>query len=216
LLLALASRLLALDTSVLAYAVVAGAVVSAVLLLVPATGDPLRGGALRAAPSGRLLMCVVAAGWSGLVGAAWWGSAAERGVLAATPADERALPRAAIARHPAGPGTSPTAGTAAPSAIEWTDWAAGLARARAEGRPVLVTFFTTWCPYCKKMDRETWAAPQVIARVAPLIAVRVDAEQERGPGGISGSDLAARYQVQGFPSQFLLDAEGRVLARGTR
>ncbi len=81
-----------------------------------------------------------------------------------------------------------------------------MARARAEGKPVLATFVTDWCPYCSKMGKQTWRAAEVAERMADFVPVRVDAEK-------SGAQVAARYGVGGYPAQFLLDADGSVISR---
>jgi thiol:disulfide interchange protein len=121
-----------------------------------------------------------------------------RGPDGSPPATERAgaLPSSAIAKR-----------------VAWNGFGEGLLRARREGKPVLATFVTDWCPYCTKMARKTWRTSSVASRLDAVVPVRVDAEEARASGGPSGSELAARYGVSGFPVQILLDGEGRVLAR---
>jgi thiol-disulfide isomerase/thioredoxin len=106
---------------------------------------------------------------------------------------------------PAGTSAS-AAATRGASRPEWTaDWDTALARARRESRPVLVTFVTSWCPYCTKMRDETWRASSVLDRLADVVPVRLDAEREPA--------LAARYGIEGFPVQLLLSPDGAVLGR---
>lgn len=187
-----ALRLLGLDDGIVVYLLVAGGATVAALLAVPATGDPARGAA--AGPRrGGMVFAVGALGGAGLL-LSTWGTAA-----VPSPAVQTA------ARLPA---------SAAPTArIPWTEFGAGLAQAQAEGKPLLVTFFTDWCGYCKKMDRNTWRAATVVARLQDVVPVRVNAEESGSPSGMSGEDLADRYGVRGLPAQFLLDGQGRVLAR---
>jgi thiol:disulfide interchange protein len=97
--------------------------------------------------------------------------------------------------------------------IVWSDFAPGLDRARREGRPVLLTFVTSWCPFCKRMDRGTWKAPRVRERLTDLVTVRVDAEDSHGRGGPPGTELADRFGVRAFPTQVLLGPDGIVLSR---
>lgn len=189
-----AIRLVATGADVLEHLLLLAALAAAVLLLVPATGDPRRSAAtIRPARRGtsRLLGLTTLIGLTGLVGSAWW--AALR--MATAPATRATLPAAAIGRS-----------------IRWSDFATGLEQARREGKPLLVTFFTTWCPYCKKMD-QTWRAAQVVDRVNELVAVRINAEEDRERNGYAGQALAARYEVQGYPTLLLLDGEGQVLSR---
>jgi thioredoxin-related protein len=78
---------------------------------------------------------------------------------------------------------------------------------------VLAVFVTSWCGYCKKMDRTTWRDGEVIDRLAGLVTVRVDTEESRPRNGYTGVELARRYRIQGTPDLLLLDAQGRVLSR---
>ena len=97
--------------------------------------------------------------------------------------------------------------------VRWTDFGSGMARAQSEGKPVLATFVTGWCPYCTKMSRNTWRSSSVVSRVEEFVLVKVDVEQAGRADGPSGPQLAARYGIAGYPVQLLLDAQGRVIAR---
>ncbi len=45
--------------------------------------------------------------------------------------------------------------------VVWLDWNTGYEKAAKEGKIVLVDAYTTWCGWCKKMDADTYANPQV-------------------------------------------------------
>lgn len=97
--------------------------------------------------------------------------------------------------------------------VQWSDFADGLQRARAEDKPLLVNFIATWCGYCTKMDNTTFKHPSVIERMDDFVPVRLDIDDTRSIGGFAGADLAREYQVDGTPTTLLLDLDGRVLAR---
>jgi protein disulfide-isomerase len=80
-----------------------------------------------------------------------------------------------------------------------------LATARASGRPALLYFATSWCGYCRLLERQTLPDPRVGAHLAAYTVVAYDAE--RG----AGRDLAQRYGVVGFPTLVRVDASGRAL-----
>jgi thiol:disulfide interchange protein len=163
------------------------------LLVVPATGEQREEPTRRKPGRGHLLKLTTALGCFGLVGAFWWaGSQATE----QTRSGSTVLPASAVSKR-----------------VRWIDYGAGLERARVEGKPMLVTFVTDWCPYCGKMNRNTWHSPSVVERLDDLIPVRVDAEDELVRNGYSGIELAGRYNVQGYPANFLLDSEGRLVSR---
>lgn len=89
-----------------------------------------------------------------------------------------------------------------PTYSGWLTGAAGyedaLARQRESASPVLVYFFTDWCPYCKQFDASV--APSSDSR---FLRVRVNAEA----GGMD-KQLAAKFGVRGYPSIFLLSRAG--------
>ncbi|MBI5190735.1 MAG: thioredoxin family protein [Nitrospirae bacterium] len=88
-----------------------------------------------------------------------------------------------------------------PGVVNWTDYAAGMARAKKEGKPVLVDFYTTWCKDCKKMDKTTLADPEVVKLLAgKFVAVRVDGDTQK--------ETASKYGVFAYPTFCMLGPDG--------
>lgn len=98
--------------------------------------------------------------------------------------------------------------SAAMRQIRWgSDYDAGLEQARRDGSVMLVTFVTDWCGYCRKMSKTTWRSRPVVERMDDLVPVKLNGDS---PGVAS---VARRLRVQGYPANFLIGADGRVLAR---
>ena len=95
------------------------------------------------------------------------------------------------------------------AAIAWLPWRAeSFARARAEGRPVLLSIAPTWCSNSAEMDTATFADSEVAAvTAAHFVAIRVD--PDRRP------DIAERYSLGGWPTTAFLTPDGDVLGGGT-
>jgi uncharacterized protein YyaL (SSP411 family) len=95
------------------------------------------------------------------------------------------------------------------AAVAWLPWRAeSFARARAEGRPVLLSIAPTWCGNSAEMDATTFADPEVAGLItAHFVAVRVD--PDRRP------DIAERYSLGGWPTTAFLTPDGDVLGGGT-
>ena len=95
------------------------------------------------------------------------------------------------------------------AAIAWLPWRAdSFARARADGRPVLLSLAPTWCGNSAEMDTATFADPEVAGLInAHFVAIRVD--PDRRP------DIAERYSLGGWPTTAFLTPDGDVLGGGT-
>ena len=94
-------------------------------------------------------------------------------------------------------------------AVRWEPWRdAAFARARAEGKRVLLSISASWCHWCHVMDEESFAHPEVIRQLNNrFIPVRVDSDQR--------PDINSRYNMGGWPTVAVLDAEGDVIAGET-
>ena len=75
-------------------------------------------------------------------------------------------------------------------------------RRQASSAPLVLYFFTDWCPYCKVVDRDLFSSTEVDRYFSRAVfRVRVNPE-----AGDAERRLAERYHVTGYPSFFVLPA----------
>lgn len=80
---------------------------------------------------------------------------------------------------------------------------AALDRARAEGKKLLIDFETTWCGPCQSMDQWIWTDKEVAAALnAGFVGLKLDGDIEKA--------LVKQYDVKGYPTMIILDADGTV------
>lgn len=85
-----------------------------------------------------------------------------------------------------------------------SDYAAAQARARQSGKPVLLHFYATYCPPCKKMEAETLHTREVMDLLSEdYESVLINAPKQ--------PDLAERFNVQKWPTDVFVSPDGRVL-----
>jgi thioredoxin-like negative regulator of GroEL len=90
--------------------------------------------------------------------------------------------------------------------VDWlTDFNLAMEEAAVTRKPVLLSFYTTWCGWCRKLEGNTFQAPSFVDFSNHVVTVRVDGDQEKG--------LAAMYQVTGYPTTILMTRQGRPLVR---
>jgi thioredoxin-like negative regulator of GroEL len=88
--------------------------------------------------------------------------------------------------------------------LRWeTGVAEGLKRARAEKRLVLVDFWRDQCPWCVRLETETFADERVLKALGEVVAVKVK--------NTENPDELARYSVDSYPTIALLDADGQAI-----
>jgi len=97
--------------------------------------------------------------------------------------------------------------------IVWVKYDEGIKLAAKEQKAILVDFYTNWCGYCKKMDRETFSDPKVAGYLGEkFIAVKVNAESNETvvtPGGpVSEKELSRLFGVRGYPTYWFLSSDG--------
>ena len=85
---------------------------------------------------------------------------------------------------------------------------AALARAQADGKPVMLDFYADWCTSCIEMERETFSDPLVQDRLRGVVLLQADVTLN------SAEDraLLQRFQLFGPPGLILFDPQGRELS----
>jgi thioredoxin:protein disulfide reductase len=86
---------------------------------------------------------------------------------------------------------------------------AELAKASAEGRPVMIDFYADWCVSCKEMEKFTFSATPVKAALEGMVLLQADvtanSEEDKA--------LLKRYGLFGPPAIILFDGGGKERAR---
>jgi len=85
-----------------------------------------------------------------------------------------------------------------------TELDAALARA---DRPVMLDFYADWCVSCKEMERYTFAAPGVAAKLAQMIVLQADVTANNA----EDRALLRRFRLFGPPGIVFFAADGRLL-----
>lgn len=103
--------------------------------------------------------------------------------------------------------------------VKWsTDYAAAMARAQAEQRPLLLKFTgSDWCPPCKRLAAEVFDTPEMAAYAeAELVAVYIDFPRTKPlPAEVRAQNdrLAEQYGVTAYPTVKVVAPDGQVLGQ---
>ncbi len=89
--------------------------------------------------------------------------------------------------------------------ITWLTYEEALSKAQQEHKLVLVDFMAQWCGWCKKLDKDTFSSPRVMALSQKYVFARVDTDQQ--------PQLRDRYKVTGFPTVISMKADGTEVTR---
>ncbi|WP_161891170.1 thioredoxin family protein [Pontibacter russatus] len=117
-----------------------------------------------------------------------------------------------------------TAATLPAAKIQWLTIEQAEEKLKQEPRKVLVDVYTDWCGWCKKMDKDTFTDPEVVAHInRNFYAVKLDAEGEK-PITLKGRtfDFKPDYRAHelavallngqmSFPTTVFLDEELNML-----
>lgn len=87
------------------------------------------------------------------------------------------------------------------------DYEAAIKQAAMLKQPCFLKFETDWCGPCKVMTQYVFTAKEVADAANGMVCVTIDGDKRK--------DLAEKYQVKGYPTGILLDADGKELRRIT-
>ncbi|MCP3967593.1 MAG: thioredoxin family protein [Lentisphaerae bacterium] len=99
-----------------------------------------------------------------------------------------------------------------------TNMGEAMALAKKTNKPILVDFSgSDWCGWCMKLDREVFSQ-KVFKEYAKdnLILVIVDFPRSKKQSDQikkQNSELAKKYNINGFPTVLVLDKDGKILLR---
>lgn len=86
-------------------------------------------------------------------------------------------------------------------------FAEALAAAEKENKPIFMDSYTSWCHWCKVLDKTTFKDPAVIAYLnANFINVKMNMEKGEGPS------LAREFNVSGYPTLLFLNKDRKVVS----
>ncbi len=81
-----------------------------------------------------------------------------------------------------------------------------ISRAKAENKEILVYFFSKYCSYCTKMERDVLKSNEISKILQrDIVYLGVDVEKN--------SDTAIKFGIRGYPTTVLLNDKGELLAR---
>ena len=87
-------------------------------------------------------------------------------------------------------------------------FADALKQAKKENKLVMVDYYTTWCGWCKVLDKKTYSN-QAVGEYADanLVSLKIDAEKGEGV------ELVRKSKIQGYPTIIFYDGDGKEVSR---
>lgn len=92
--------------------------------------------------------------------------------------------------------------------FETFNFDSALEKADKEGKLIFLDAYASWCGPCKFMSKSVFTDPAVGEYFNKnFVNMKIDMEKGEGPG------LARRYQVQAYPTMFIINSKGQVVAK---
>ncbi len=80
-----------------------------------------------------------------------------------------------------------------------------VARAEKQDRPIMIDVYADWCGWCKRLDSDTYADDDVIARAGEFVSLKLDADANRS--------IMSQYGIGGLPTILFIGADGKEIHR---
>jgi thioredoxin-related protein len=103
--------------------------------------------------------------------------------------------------------------------IQWMKFEEAIAANAKSPKMILVDVYTDWCGWCKKMDKETFTDPRVIAHFQKnFYAVKLNAEDTKRSFEFMGktfteAQMAASMRVNSYPNFVVIEPELQNIAQ---
>jgi len=101
--------------------------------------------------------------------------------------------------------------------LVWYKYDQGLKKAEKDKKHLMVYFYTKYCGYCRKMEKNTFSDQEVKKVLGDdYINVRVDGGSKNkvnfNGSQITERELALKYRVMGYPVNWFLKPDGEKIA----
>jgi len=109
--------------------------------------------------------------------------------------------------------TLPLLSAEATEGVNWYRYEEGMKKAKESDKPILLDFYTDWCGWCKKMDKETYGHREIQQLLnLNFIPIKINAESKE-PIKVDGKemkmkDLTRKYAVRAYPTTVFLESDG--------
>ncbi len=75
-----------------------------------------------------------------------------------------------------------------------------------QGRPLMIYVTSARCPYCRKMEQNTWTDEAIAQRIHErFVPLRLDAERH--------PDLVRKLRVEGLPTTLIYGPDGKLMGQ---
>ena len=104
--------------------------------------------------------------------------------------------------------------------ITWYDWNTGYQMATKKNKLMLIDVYTSWCGWCKKMDKDTYEDKEVVdAMNKNFIAIKLNPEEQGKVYKIDTLSLSpaellgvlAQGDVSGYPTMIVVNAKQKAV-----
>ena len=89
--------------------------------------------------------------------------------------------------------------TKTPKEIVFLDFKTGMQLQKKLNKPTMIHFTTTWCGWCRKLEKEVYTVPEVIEMSRNFVCIQVDGDKL--------PEACAHYKVRGYPTIVFTDAK---------
>ena len=102
-----------------------------------------------------------------------------------------------------------------PDFANWYSGYSGMEKAireqRSTGKPMLVYFYTDWCPYCRQFEADLLNQDEVTEYLDGILKVRINPES-----GIEEQHVSSMYRVTGYPTLIMHSGSSTTMSRVDR
>ena len=90
--------------------------------------------------------------------------------------------------------------------IEWSyNFDKAAKEAKKQAKPMMVDFYTDWCGWCKRLDRDVYTKDNVVALSKQFVCIKLNPEKDQENG--------KKFSVEGFPTIVFTNSEGKEIHR---